>query len=275
MSNNEKNMNNLKPLTEVEMDTLNFESIFSTATTTSEVLETHITEFFSTVFTDFEGCKIIPAGQGENSLKCKLYFRPCPETDKDKNKLYAINVPGTFSKTTTTGHRFSDTVKKFNYIRTAKLFELDNTAKEILANYLVLREGEYRFEKRYSKKYNNEVRIKVPNNWNRYFGEESEPVMGGGRYQNMYACVVLDLLPIVSALYGLKDKEKVKLGKEKGFTPKNCYQYSVNLVRVLNPMQNKFVIEIKRLDTELLDKLSKEVGFGLSIQPGNIVMTRK
>lgn len=267
------NQNNVPMLVKFEVPkTLEFNDVISTATVTSSDLEKEIANFFGSTFVDFEGCKILPAqvpGQPE-TLQCRLYFKP----SKTKGEgLYAVKVRGEeLVNPNSKGKniRLSEVVNTINMLSTSKQFELDEIAKEMLSEFLIVTDA--KVVDRYDEEFDRVVKVRLPKNWNSYVEEVTDTV-GNTRFQNPYLVVTLNLLPIVAKLYGKKDEVEVKTLEPRGITPKDRYQYSVTVVKVLNPLMSSLILEIRRLDTKALNSLAHSIGYGMVT--GNIVMTRR
>ena len=243
-----------------------FNDVIATATLTSYQLEEKIAELFASTFVDFEGCKIMPIG---DQLKCKLYFKP----DFNKGEgLYAVKVKGENIAPNKKRVNFAEFVNTVNMMSSAKQFELEPIAKDILAEFLVLRPTDVKVEARMNTELGKEVNIRLPKNWNAYT-EEINDVVAGTRFQTPYLAVSLDLIPIVAKMYGKKDPDEVEALAGRGIIPRDRYQYAVNIVKVLDANMNKFILEIRRIDIKVMNDLSQSIGFGMVT--GNIVMTRK
>lgn len=262
---------NVPKLAQIELgEELKFNNIISTATVTSSELEKQISELFGSTFVDFEGCKILPvqqAGQPE-SLKCKLYFKPV--TVKGEG-VYAVKVRGEESiKGKGRVTDLATVINTINMYSNSKQFELEDFAKELLAEFLIIQDA--KTVNRFNEDLGREVLVRLPKNWNAYTEEVSD-VTANPRFQNPYLAVTLDLLPIVAKLYGKKDPEEVKAFSIKRTLPKDRYQYSVSIVKVLNAMVRSYILEIRRIDTKELNVLANSIGYGNV--SGNILMTRR
>lgn len=263
---NETNTNNVPGLVQVKLDkNEEFNNVISTSTVTSNSLEKVISELFGGTFSDFEGCKIMPVGE---QLKCKLYFKPCPS--KTEDGLYAVKVRGEDVTQRKKGHKLQDVVNMVNMLSTSKQFELEDVAKEILAEFLIIPDAI--MVDRYNADIDKVVKVRLPKNWNVYT-EEITDVVNGTRFQNPYLVVTVDLIPIVAKLYGKKDQDEVDALASRGVMPRDRYQYAVNVVKVLNPTMLQYILEIRRIDVKEMSKLSQSIGYGM-VQ-GSIVMTRR
>lgn len=267
MANNKTNNTQAPGLLQVKLtETEEFNNVISTLTTTSSLLEKTIADFFSGVFSDFEGCKITKIG---DTLKCKLYFKPCPnKTDG----LYAVKVRGEEVINKRNQFGLVDMVNIVNQLSLSKQFELEQEAKEILAEYLIIPPSNAILKERYDGDLDKNVKIRLPKSWDPYT-EEVTDVVNNSRFQNPLLGVITDLVPIVAKLYGKKDKEEVKAYSSRGIVPKDRYQYSADIVKILDPKYGQFIIEIKRIDIKEMNKLTQIIGYGM-VQ-GNIIMTRK
>lgn len=264
--NNNKNVPKLAQIVLDENELFN--NVISTATVTSTTLEKKIAELFA-LFEDFEGCKITPMTvQGGETLKCALYFKPC-FTKGDG--LYAVKVKGE-SLAPNQGKKSSlvELVNTVNMLAVSKQFDLEDMAKEILAEFIIMADANV--VERYNEDLGKVVKVRLPKNWGAHTAEITDTV-NGTRFQTPYLVVNLDLLPIIAKLFGKKDPEEVKALASKGIIPKDRYQYAVNVVKVLNPTMKQFILEIRRIDNKELEKLSQSIGYGMT--SGNIVMTRR
>ena len=261
----EQNTNkNVPKLVQITLDEHeSFNNVITTATVTSTALEKKIAELFSSTFVDFEGCKIMPVGE---QLKCKLYFKPCISKGEG---LYAVKVKGENIVQNRKKVNLLDVVNTVNMMSSAKQFELEDIAKEILAEFLIIQDA--KFEDRFNEDLGKNVKIRLPKNWNQYT-EEITDVVNGTRFQNPYLAVNLDLVPIVAKMYGKKDQAEVD-ALAGGGIPKDRYQYAANIVKVLNFNLYQYVLEIKRIDIKEMEKLSQSIGYGMVT--GNVVMTRR
>lgn len=260
------NVPNLAQITLDEHESFN--NVISTSTLTSSDLEKTIAELFGSTFVDFEGCKIVPMGvQGQETLKCKLYFKPHMSKG---DGLYAVKVRGEAAANPKSKFSLIDVVNTVNMLSTSKQFDLEDLAKELLAEFLII--GDATLVDRYNPELGKVVKVRLPKNWNNYVSEIADTV-GNTRFQNPYLVVTLDLIPIVAKLYGKKDPDEVESLSARGIVPKDRYQYAVNIVKVLNPTINSYILEIRRIDIKAMDKLSQSIGYG--VMTGNIVMTRR
>lgn len=260
---------NVPKLCQIEMkEKLPFNDIISVATLTSLDLEKSIAELFGSVFTDFEGCKIVPVQLTQaGPLKCKLYFNPV--MTKTDDGFYAVKVRGEAIQTKKGKNVLvSEVVSTINMLNTSKQFELNDIAKELLSEFLMI--SNFKVVDRYDEDNKRIVKVRLPQNWNAYM-EEIVDSDKNTRYVRPYLAISLDLLPIISKMYGKKDEEEVKEFATRGATPKDRYQYSVNIARAVNV--NAFILEIKRIDIKAMDDLAHSIGYGT--MTGGIVMTRR
>ena len=156
-------------------------------------------------------------------------------------------------------------------LATSKQFELEDTAKELLAEFLIISNA--KVVDRYDEEKDRIVKVRLPQNWNAFTEEITDTTIPNSRFVNPYLVVTLDLLPIIAKLYGKKDENEVKEFATRGAIPKDRYQYSVSIVKVLNPVMKSFILEIRRIDTKALNELGQSIGYG--VMTGNIVMTRR
>lgn len=267
----QKNTNNVPKLVQVTLEEHeSFNNVISTSTVTTTSLEKKISELFGSMFLDFEGCKIIPVGvQGQETLKCKLYFKP--SVNKTEDGLYAVKVRGEAIKERNKAFNVVDMVSTVNMLYNSKQFDLEDIAKEMLAEFLIIPNSHVVVD-RFNEKLNKVVKVRLPKNWNNYTEEVADTV-NGTRFQNPYLAVTLDLIPIVAKMYGKKDEREVKELAARGIIPRDRYQYAVNIVKALNPNVHSYILEIRRIDVKEMDKLSQSIGYGMI--SGNIVMTRR
>ena len=241
-----------------------FNNVISVLTTPSVKIEKKIAELFSSIFADFDGCKIIQ-GPINEPLKCKLYFKPCMNKG---DGLYAVKVRGEDIKAKKQSS-FSAMVNTVNMLYNSKQFDLEDIAKEILAGFVYAPDANV--VDRYDEELGKVVKVRLPKNWNPYL-EEVTDVIANTRFQNPYLVVTVDLTLLISKLFGKKDLEEVKALKPRGITPKDNYQYSVSVVKNLNPSTRSYILEIRRIDIKALEELSQSIGYGAIT--GSIVMTR-
>lgn len=273
MAEHEKKNNNVPKLLQVTLEEHeSFNNVIATATVASTSLEKKIAELFGSIFVDFEGCKIVPMGvPGGETLKCKVYFKPC--FNKGEEGFYAVKVKGEdLSPTKKKTVPLVDLVNTVNMLAASKQFDLEDNAKEILSEFLIIPPDATKVEDRYNEELKKTVKIRLPKNWNSYT-EEITDMVNGTRFQTPYLVVNLDLIPIVAKLYGKKDADELKTFAERGAIPRDRYQYSVNIVKVLNASMRQYVLEIRRIDIKEMEKLSQSIGYGMVT--GNIVMTRR
>lgn len=261
---------NVPKLTQVVLDEYeSFNNVISTATLSSSTLEKKIAELFGSTFVDFEGCKIVPVGtpNGE-TLKCKLYFKPCFSKG---DGVYAVKVKGEgISNNKGKKSNLLDLVNTVNMLAVSKQFDLEDVAKEILAEFLIIPDAN--IVDRYNEDIDKIVKVRLPKNWNNYT-EEITDTINGTRFQNPYLVVNIDLVPVVAKMYGKKDQGELKAYADRGIVPKDRYQYAVNIVKVLNPTMRQYILEIRRIDIKEMEKLSQSIGYGMVT--GNIIMTRR
>ena len=266
MANNQikqTNVPNVPKLAQIEVETEQFNNVISTATLTSSTLEKKVSELFAGSFDDFEGCKIVPAGN--EGLKCKLYFKPCMA--KSDDGVYAVKVRGEINKKKPSS--FSEMVNVVNMLSTSKQFELEETAKELLAEFLIIPDAI--IVDRFNEDLNKVVKVRLPKNWN-MFTEEVTDVIQNTRFQQPYLVVTVDLVLVAAKIWGKKDAKEVQDMKGTGI-PKDRYQYQVNVVKVLNPTMNSFILEVRRIDIREMNSLAQSIGYGMV--SGNIVMTKR
>lgn len=251
-------------------EVLPFNNVISTLTITSVELERTISDLFGSVFEDFEGSKIFDARlNGKETLKCTLYFKPC--TNKGDG-IYALKVRGENNPAQNNPYSLSEMVKTINMNAKSKLFELEDIAKEILSEFIFVQD--VKVEKRYNEEIDRVVDIRLPKNWNVFVSEVSDtPVPNNKLYTNQYLGVTVDLLPIIWKLFGRKDPEEVKELAKRNIIPKNRYDYQVNIVKLINPTMKSYVLEIRKIDINELNKLASSIGYGNVT--GNIIMTRR
>lgn len=270
MAEQVKNTTNLPKLVQVTLDEYeSFNNVISTATLTSSDLEKKIAELFGSTFVDFEGCKIVPMGTpGGETLKCKLYFKPCFSKG---DGLYAVKVKGEGITANNRGKKSNllDLVNTVNMLAVSKQFDLEDIAKEILAEFLIIPDAN--IVDRYNEDIGKAVKVRLPKNWNNYT-EEITDTVNGTRFQNPYLVVNIDLVPVVAKMYGKKDEEELKAYADRGIMPKDRYQYAVNIVKVTNPTMRQYVLEIRRIDIKEMERLSQSIGYGMVT--GSIIMTR-
>ena len=261
--------NNVPNLLQINLPDGNlvFNDVISTATLPSSELEKNISDLFGGAFDDFEGCKIEAQGNMGESLKCKLYFKP--NMSKSDEGSYAVKVRGEISKNKPSS--FSDMINTVNMLQTSKQFELEDIAKEILAEFLVIPNENAVVVDRYSTTLGKVVKVRLPKNWNPYTAEVVDQIQNT-RFQNPYLVVTLELPLIVARMYGKKDEEEVKT-MEGRVIPKDRYQYQVNIVRVINPTMKSYILEVRRMDINEINKLARSIGYGMV--SGSIVMTRR
>lgn len=270
----QKNTNankNVPKLVQVTLDEHeSFNNVISTATLSSTVLEKKIAELFGSTFVDFEGCKIVPMGTpGGEVLKCKLYFKPC-FTKGDG--LYAVKVKGEGIAPRNKKANLLDLVNTVNMLSASKQFDLEDIAKEILAEFLVIPTNDANIVDRYNEDLQKVVKVRLPKNWAHYT-EEITDVVGNTRFQNPYLVVNIDLVPTVAKMFGKKDSAEMKAFADRGIIPKDRYQYAVNIVKVLNPTMRQYILEVRRIDIKEMETLSQSIGYGMVT--GNIIMTRR
>lgn len=241
---------------------LEFNDVIRTLTLTSSDLEKSISDLVGSLFADFEGSKIFDAGNG--NLKCKLYFKPCP--NKVEGNIYAVKLRGENFTRKKNPYSLEDMVRTVNMISKDRKLDLEDIAKEILSEFIYTTDVEE--VKRYSRELNRPVTVRLVKNWNPYIEEISDPVVPNNRFVNQYLGVTIDLLPVIWKLYGRKDKKD-----SENNIPENRYQYSVNIVKTINVMAKSYVLEIKRIDKFEVNKLARSIGFGQ--YTGNIIMTRR
>lgn len=245
-----------------------FNDVISTLTTTSSKIETKISEVFSPVFLDFEGCKIIQTGI-DQPLKCKLYFRPC--INKTEDGIYAVKTRAGLVNNRNKTTSVYDMVNTVNMLSSVKEYDLEDVAKDILSQFV--RSSSITMVERYDEELDKNTKIKFLKDWTPFVEEVSDRVIQSSRYQTIYFAVTLDLTLLVSKLYGVKDQEMIKEFKAKGNKlPKNKYQYSASIAKILNPTTCSYIIEVRRIDMEALAELAQSIGYGTFT--GSIIMTR-
>lgn len=261
-TNKVKNVPNVPKLAHIEVETDTFNNVISTATLTSSSMEKKVSELFGGAFDDFEGCKIVPVGE---ALKCKLYFKPCMA--KTEDGVYAVKVRGEINKKKPSS--FSEMVNVVNMMSTSKQFELEETAKELLSEFLVIPDAV--MVDRYNEELDKVVKVRLPKNWN-MFTEEVTDVIQNTRFQQPYLVVTVDLVLLAAKIWGKKDAKEVEDMKGTGI-PKDRYQYQVKVVKVLNPTMYSFILEVRRIDIREMNALAQSIGYGMV--SGNLVMTRR
>ena len=188
--------------------------------------------------------------------------------NKGEDGLYAVKVRGE-GVNNSKQSSFSAMVNTVNMLSSSKQFDLENIAKEILASFVYAADSTV--VDRYDEELGKVVKVRMPKNWNPYL-EEVTDVIANTRFQNPYLAVTVDLTLLVSKLFGKKDPEEVKAFKSRGHLPKDKYQYSVSIVKILNPGTRSYILEVRRIDMKALEELSQSIGYGAVT--GSIVMTR-
>lgn len=266
MAEQNQNTNNLPTVIQIVLEEhAEFNNIISTSTLTTEQLERKISEMFKGTFDDFEGSKIItigPKGQPQ-ALKCKLYFKL---DHSNSEGVHAIQLKGSAVNTNSAWYR---KVSQINMASEARQFELTKYGEELLAEFIIT--NEVKPIKRWDSTLEKEVIVRVPSNWSKYTAEEADNV-GPTKFHNPYFSVTVDLIPVISKLYGKKDHDEVDALAARGIIPKDRYQYKVDIVKALDFNMDLYILEIKRIDIKEMDKLSQAIGYGLVT--GTIPMTR-
>ena len=268
---NQQNTNKVPELLQLTVEKHStFNDVISTATLSSSTLEKEISELFGATFDDYEGCKITPVGPpNQQVLKCRLYFKPA--FTKSQDGFYAVKVRGeNINNQKRKGSSLAELVSTVNQLAVSKRFDLEEDAKELLAEFLMISDA--RIVERFNVDLGKVVNVRLPKNWNQYT-EEITDAMTGTRFQTPYFVVNLDLLPIVSKMYGKKDAAEVAKYASRGIIPKDRFQYAVNIVKVLNPTMKQFILEIRRIDIKQMESISQSIGYGMVT--GNIIMTRR
>lgn len=249
-------------LNQMTVEPAEFDNIISTATKKSEEIEKLISSMFKGAFDDYKGCKI---EQISGQLKCKLYFEPT--MNKTEDGVYAVKAKGEISKKKTGG--FSDFVNTVNMINTSKQYDLTEEAKELLAEFVVAQD--VKIVDRFNPLLNKTVKVRLPKNWNTLTNEVADSIQYS-RFQQPYLVVYADLTLLVAKIWGKKDAKELKSMEGIGI-PKDRYQYSVNVIRVLDLTLPSYILEVRRIDIKELNKLAQSIGYG-NVSSGSIVMTR-
>lgn len=266
----QKNIQNNKSvpkLVKLEIpETVQFNDIIRVLTVPSVKIEKKITELFSSMFADYEGCKIVQNSYND-PLKCIIYFRPCMNKG---DGLYAVKLLGENNSNNKNNGRFSTMISAINMANSQKRFDLEDIAKEILAGFIYCQDT--KLVERYDEELGKIVKVRLPKNWSPFIQEVDDKVVNTGVYINQYLAVTLDLTLVIGKLLGRKNPKEVNALKERGIIPKNRYQYNVSIAKTLSIGTKSYILEIKRIDIEALNELSQSIG-ETPIQ-GTIVMTR-
>ena len=255
----------LKPLIEHEVDEVKFNQIITVNTVHSKDFETEVSNFFDAIFDDFEGCKTF---YEQGKIRLEAYFKPVLTKQADGN--YAIAVQNEQVNRPTGKRGVTALVDTINRQRTSKLYDLTEYAKENFLSFIRVDQNMAKTEYRYSKKLDKEVTVAVPKNWNQYFGVKSIPV--NGPYRNDLIVVYLDIIKVISVIYGVKDKAEVAKMKSVGGVPKNKYQYECAIGRIINAQSSEYIMEIKRIDIGAVNELTNRLGY--NVVNNSILMTR-
>lgn len=268
MAQQETKQNNVPTLLQLEVpEPVEFNKTIQTNTLLSKDLEKNISELLM-AFDDYEGCKIVEEG---GRLVCNSYFKPC--MNKAEDGSYAVKVRGE-NVQRPAGKGFSpyDLVANVNMLSRSKDYELEDSAKELLAEFLLLSNADAILVDRYNDDLGKVVKVRLPKNWNMYTAEIVDQ-MQNTNFRTPYLVVKLDLQLLVAKLYGRKDPAEVVEFKKRNAIPKDRYEYYCSIVRKVNAQSLLYILEIKKVDKIEIENLMKQMGIGMV--SGNIPMTRR
>lgn len=210
-----------------------FRGILKSDVTTTEKLGKKINKLFDTVFSDYQGCSIMP-DNFTGMLQINLFFRENLNPDPDKYK--AFNQAGTIVD------RSTPLIQKINIINkrnTNKKYEISEEAKQLLTEFYSIRGG------------------KAPD-WRQVVLEECEPANMGTVIYNKV--IGMDLNKIVRKLFGGKEMHAGNKCDRIDYQV-TCMKPLINPgMANMAPVNLNYQISIQQLNSSLVNELANEVG---------------
>lgn len=231
-NNNDKN----KDL-RLDIEPIPFDGVMKNKLTTTNVLCKIVNQVFRPVFSDYEGCVIVPDSYGQ--LSVSLYFK-----DKGNFPASVDSIKTLFPVTERVkGTSPIDKVLQMNLRNSSRAYDISEDTKRILSEFIYTRG-------------NSKV------HWNQHVFEQTEQQQFNN--QIIYVKVVgLDLVRLIRKIYG---------GKING----SRIDYNVSIIKPIGASVNggiqNYLVNIQQLDSKEVERLANEIG--VVPQIGTIQMVR-
>lgn len=234
-NNQKKEENNYEPMV-LNVEQQEFDGLLKTKLTTTTDVAKMVNRLFKPVFSDWEGCLILPNNAG--GFDTFLYFKE--NGIKDENKLTALEH---VVQSNTNNLTMSQRIQNLNLRYKNKTYELSRDAKDILKEFMPQ-------EKNGSVKWNNFVVEKTQQEYNGY----SVHVQITG----------VDIIKIIRKIYGAQVD-----GKRTDYTMK--VERGIGVVNQQGLFAN-YLVTIMQLDVREVEKIAQSVG--MIPLAGNIPMVK-
>lgn len=233
--NQKKEENNYEPMV-LNVEQQEFDGLLKTKLTTTTDVAKMVNKLFKPVFSDWEGCLILPNNAG--GFDTFLYFKE--NGVKDPNKLTALEhvVPANSNNLT-----MSQRIQNLNLRYKNKTYELSRDAKDILKEFM-------------PQEKNGKVK------WNNFVVEKTQQEYNG--YSVHVQITGVDIMKIIRKIYGAQVD-----GKRTDYTMK--VERGIGVVNQQGFFAN-YLVTIMQLDVREVEKIAQSVG--MIPLAGNIPMVK-
>lgn len=233
--NQKKEENNYEPMV-LDVEQQEFDGLLKTKLTTTTDVAKMVNRLFKPVFSDWEGCLILPNNAG--GFDTFLYFKE--NGVKDPNKLTALEH---VVQANTNNLTMSQRIQNLNLRYKNKTYELSRDAKDILKEFM-------------PQEKNGKVK------WNNFVVEKTQQEYNG--YSVHVQITGVDIMKIIRKIYGAQVD-----GKRTDYTMK--VERGIGVVNQQGFFAN-YLVTIMQLDVREVEKIAQSVG--MIPLAGNIPMVK-
>ena len=233
--NQKKEENNYEPMV-LNVEQQEFDGLLKTKLTTTTDVAKMVNRLFKPVFSDWEGCLILPNNAG--GFDTFLYFKE--NGVKDPNKLTALEH---VVQANTNNLTMSQRIQNLNLRYKNKTYELSRDAKDILKEFM-------------PQEKNGKVK------WNNFVVEKTQQEYNG--YSVHVQITGVDIMKIIRKIYGAQVD-----GKRTDYTMK--VERGIGVVNQQGFFAN-YLVTIMQLDVREVEKIAQSVG--MIPLAGNIPMVK-
>lgn len=222
MNQNNNNQQQREPLS-ISIEPIEFDGLLKTKFTTTVELSKMVNEIFRPVFSDYEGCLILPNQAG--GFDTVVYF--CDKGVKDE-RLKALRPVVQQGNQLNISQRINNINRRFQN----KTYELTEDAKDVFGEFII------------KERNVNKIR------WNQIVTEKAE--------NNYNSCVIhvqlrgLDIMKIIKKIYGASvkgNRTDYSMKLERGIGIANTAGFCAN-----------YLVSILQLDTKEVERVAQSVG---------------
>lgn len=235
LNQNQKEENNYEPMV-LNVEQQEFDGLLKTKLTTTTDVAKMVNRLFKPVFSDWEGCLVLPNNAG--GFDTFLYFKE--NGVNDGNKLKALEH---VVQSNTNNLTMSQRIQNLNLRYKNKTYELSRDAKDILKEFM-------------PQEKNGKVK------WNNFVVEKTQQEYNG--YSVHVQITGVDIMKIIRKIYGAQVD-----GKRTDYTMK--VERGIGVVNQQGLFAN-YLVTIMQLDVREVEKIAQSVG--MIPLAGNIPMVK-